>query len=114
MPQVLITQATSITVDSGTVNPSVSSGIIGGTGILPQITITAANANNTVISIPPLTTVTTTNVLWDGVIATPTISSIVLPTVSSETRTLSTAIQIGYASEKLSFDKGVQIFLPGQ
>jgi hypothetical protein len=113
-PQVLVTQGSSITIENGTTNPSISSGIVGGTGVLPQITITANNAHNTVISIPALTTVTATNALWDGVIATPTVTSITLPALSTETKTLSTAIQLGYAGEKLSCDKGIRILLPGQ
>lgn len=115
-PQVVITnptQAVDVTIDSGTTNPTIDVGsfITDGTGIIPQITINSSDAS---IEIPASTTVTSTDSAWDGVIAAPTVTTVTLPETSGETKTLSTAIEIGFASAKLSFDKAVRILLPGQ
>lgn len=102
-----------MTISSGTTNPTidVSAFITDGTGILPQITIESDNAD---IAIPDNTTVTSEDASWDGVIAAPTITTITLPETAGETKTLSTAIEIGFSGAKLSFDKAVKILLPGQ
>jgi hypothetical protein len=118
-PQVLITnptQATTITIDSATTNPSidVSSFITGGTGTLPAITITSANANNVNVAIPASTIVTSASTSWNGVIAAPTVTTVTLPATSGQTKTVSTAIEIGFTGAKLSFDKGIRLLLPGQ
>jgi len=115
-PQVVITnptQAVDLTISSGTTNPTidVSAFITDGTGVLPQITIESDNAD---IAIPGNTTVTSEDASWDGVIAAPTVTTITLPETAGETRTLSTAIEIGFSGAKLSFDKAVRILLPGQ
>lgn len=105
-------QAVTVTVASGTTNPTidVSAFITDGTGVLPQITIESDNAS---VVIPDNTTVTGPSD-WNGVIAAPTVTTITLPETSGETKTLSTAIEIGFADAKLSFDKAVRILLPGQ
>ncbi|MFH1319798.1 MAG: S8 family serine peptidase [Bacteroidota bacterium] len=118
-PQVVITnptQVVDVTVSSGTTNPTidVSSFITGGTGILPAINITSANANNATVAIPASTTVTSTDTTWNGVIAAPTVTTVTLPETSGETKTLSTAIEVGFTGAKLSFDNAVRILLPGQ
>lgn len=118
-PQVVITdpiQAVNLTISDGTINPTldVSSFITEGTGILPEIIITSANANNTNLSIPASTSVTSADLAWDGIIAAPTITTVTLPVVEGETTTLSTAIEVGFIGAKLSFDKAVRILLTGQ
>lgn len=118
-PQVVITnpsQAATVTISSGTTNPkiNVSSFITGGTGTLPRIDITSANANNATVAISDSTLVTSADITWDGVIAAPTVTTVDLPVVSGETKTLSTAIEVGFTGAKLSFDKAVRILLPDQ
>jgi len=118
-PEVVITnptQSVEITIESGTTNPTinVSSFITGGTGILPEITINSANAGNASVEISAVTTVTSADVTWNGIIAAPTITTVTLPETSGETKTLSTAIEVGFTGAKLSFDKAVRILLPGQ
>ena len=121
-PEVVITnptQAVSLTISSGTINPTidVSEFISGGTGDIPQITITSTagsgNAATATIEIPA-TTVTSASTSWDGVIAAPTVTIVTLPNPSGETRTLSTAIELGFASAKLSFSNAVRVLLPSQ
>jgi hypothetical protein len=118
-PQVVITnptQAVAITIDDGTTNPTidVSTFITGGTGTLPAISITSASANNVNVVIPASTTITSADSGWDGVIAAPTITTVTLPETPGDTKTLSTAIEVGFTGAKLSFDKGVRLLLPGQ
>jgi hypothetical protein len=118
-PQVVITspsQTANITISSGTTNPQidVSSFVNGGTGTLPAITITSANANNATVAIPASTTVTSASTTWNGIIAAPTVTTVTLPETSGQTKTLSTAIEVGFSGEKLSFSKAVRILLVGQ
>jgi len=119
-PQVVISdpnQAVTITVSSGTTNPTIDvSSFIGssGTGTIPAINITSANANNVTVAISSSTLVTSASSSWDGIIAAPTVTTVTLPPVSGQTKTLSTAIEIGFTGVKLSFDKAVKILLPGQ
>jgi len=115
-PQVVVsspTQAVTVTVSSGTSNASVNYGslISGGAGTIPQTTIDSASAD---IAIPASTTVTSADITWNGIIAAPTITTVTLPETSGQTKTLSTAIEIGFTGAKLSFDKAVRILLPGQ
>lgn len=118
-PNIVITdpnQAVNITIDSGTTNPTidVSSFITNGTGILPAITITSVNTNNATVEIPASATVTSADSAWNGLIAAPTVTTVTLPETSGQTKTLSTAIEIGFTGAKLSFDKAVRMLLPGQ
>ena len=118
-PEVVITnptQAVDVTISSGTDNPTIDVGafITGGTGTLPAISITSANAGNTNVEIPASTVVTSASTTWDGIIAAPTITTITLPDTSGQTKTLSTAIEIGFSGEELSFSKAVRILLVGQ
>ncbi len=112
-PEVVITdpdQEVTVTVDGTTeATIDVSSFVDGGTGDIPQININSSTANITI----PATTVTGPEG-WDGVIAAPTVTTVDLPVVSGETSTLGTAIEIGFATDKLSFDNAVRILLPGQ
>lgn len=118
-PQVVITNPTqiaTITISSGTTNPQIDVGsfITGGTGTLPKINITSANTNNVNIAIPASTIVTSALNTWNGVIAAPTVTTVTLPETSGQTKTLSTAIEVGFTGAKLSFDKAVRILLPNQ
>jgi len=118
-PQAVITnpiQAVVATVISDTINPTinVSPFLNNGVVTVPSIVINANNANNVIVSIPNSTTITSAISSWDGVITTPTVTTLVLPETSGQTKTLSTAIEIGFADAKLSFDKAVKILLPGQ
>jgi hypothetical protein len=111
------TQSVDIVISSGTTNPTIDvSSFIGsnGTGTLPAINITSANTNNTTVAIPASTTVTSADAAWDGVIAAPTVTTVAIPATSGQTKTFSTAIQVGFTGAKLSFDKAVKILLPGQ
>ncbi|MDO8490131.1 MAG: hypothetical protein Q7S47_01810 [bacterium] len=118
-PQVVITnsgQASVVIVMNGTENPSVDLGsfINDGSGVIPQITITAANAGNTIMAIPAATTVTSADATWNGVIATPTITTVVLPVSVGNTTAVGTAIEVGFAGAKLSFSNAVRLLLPGE
>ncbi len=118
-PQVVITnanQATAVTISDDTTNPTinVSSFITAGVGTLPAITIASLNANNTNVSIPASTIVASADNTWNGIISAPTVTTVALPAESGQTKTLSTAIEVGFAGAKLSFDKGVRILLKGQ
>ena len=118
-PEVVITNPTQqvdVTISSGTTNPTidVSSFITSGTGTLPAINIVSANANNTTVAIPTSTTVTSADTSWNGVIAAPTITTVTLPSARGESKTLSTAIEVGFSGAKLSFNKGVRLLLPDQ
>lgn len=118
-PQIVITnptQAVNVTISSGTVDPTidVSAFIAGGTGTLPQITITALNAGNANVSIPASTVVTSASSTWNGIIAAPTAATVTLPETVGEIKTLSTAIEVGFAGEKLSFNKAIRLLIPGQ
>jgi len=110
------TQAVTVSVASGATDSkiNVSAFITGGTGTLPAINITSANANNATVAIPASTVVTSADITWDGVIATPTVTTVTLPETSDETNTLSTAIEVGFTGAKLTFDKAVRILLPNQ
>lgn len=114
-PQVLITdpdQPVTITIGDDTSNPTidVSAFITDGTGTIPQITVTSSVADIVI----PATTVTSTDDSWDGVIDAPTITTVSLPETSGETKTLGTAIEVGFADAKLSFDDAVKIVFPDQ
>jgi len=80
-----------------------------GDGDIPKITI---NSDDAEVDIP--TTKVTGPSGWNGIIAAPTVTTVTLPDISGETLTTSAAIEIGYSSDKLSFDNAVRILLPGQ
>lgn len=117
--QVFLTDYTlpvTVTVESGTTNPSidVSDLISNGTGTLPEIDIIANNANGIEILIPASTTITSTDSDWDGVFAAPVVTTVSLPQTSGETKILGMAIEVGLGDTQLSFDKAVRIDFPGQ
>ena len=113
-PEAVLTdaeQAVTITILAGTEDPSidVSALLEGATGNIPQMTI---NSDEAEINIPA-TTITGPEG-WNGIIAAPTVTTVTLPETQGETKTLSAAIEIGFASGKLSFDNAVRILLPDQ
>ncbi|MCK9578121.1 hypothetical protein M0R01_01335, partial [bacterium] len=112
-PQAVISnpvEAVNVTITDGTnTTLDVNSLINDGTGVLPQITITANNAGNTVINIPANTTITSSSAVWNGLISTPQVTSASFPN-----EVVGLAIQVGSSGNTLTFDKGVRILLPGQ
>lgn len=52
---------------------------------------------------------------WDGKISAPMIiTEINLPAITGETKTLTSAIEVGFSGVKLTFNKAVKISMPGQ
>ncbi|MCX6756882.1 MAG: peptidoglycan-binding domain-containing protein, partial [Candidatus Nomurabacteria bacterium] len=119
-PEVVITNGnatTTVTISSDNTNPTIDvSSFIGsnGTGTLPAINITSSNASNMTVAIPAGTEVVSASTTWNGVIAAPTVTTTSLPATEGQTKTLSTAIEIGFSGAKLTFSKAVKILLPGQ
>jgi len=114
-PQVVITDPdhpVTVTIDSGISNPTIdlSRFITGGTGNTPEITIDSPLAQVLI----PATAVTSDNTGWDGVMAAPTVATITLEETNAETKTLVSAIEIGFAEDRLSFDEAVRILFVGQ
>ncbi|MCF7816079.1 MAG: chitobiase/beta-hexosaminidase C-terminal domain-containing protein [Candidatus Pacebacteria bacterium] len=118
-PEVVVTDLAStsvITVSSGTTNATINLGsfIANGTGTIPAIQITSSNAYNAGVNIPASTVVTSASTTWNGVISAPTVTSVTLPTESGVTKTLSTAIVVGFIGERLTFDKAVRLLVPNE
>ncbi len=105
-----------LVVGTSTTNPTINIGalIANGTGTLPSMVITASNANNVVVSVSTSTVITSASTTWDGVINAPATTTITLPTESGQTKTLSTAIEVGLPGERLVFNKAVRMLLPSQ
>lgn len=91
----------------------ISSLITNGTGIIPKIVINSLNTYNITVNIPQ-TNISTTNISWNGIINSPTITNTLIPAVEGKTRTKSIAIEIGFLEGTLLFDEAVQIILPQQ
>ncbi len=110
------TQPITLTIATGTLNPTidVSSLVTNGVGTLPAITITSSDTNNTTISIPASTVVTSASSTWDGVIAAPTLTTVTIPTTVNEVTTLSTAVEVGFSGAELTFSKAVRLLMEGQ
>lgn len=109
-------QALSIIVENNVITPliNISSLIKNGSGLIPEITINAQNANQVIVSFSSSTLVSSASSSWDGLIKTPEITSISIPETSGQIKTLSLAIKIGPENNKLNFDKAVRILLSGQ
>lgn len=113
-PQVVVSspaQAVTVTVSSGTTNPTidVSSFITDGVGTLPAITINSSIADVVI----PATTLVTGPASWDGIIQAPisgTPSGGIAPAGFSVG---STVISVGSPDGTLTFDKAVTLLLPG-
>ena len=115
-PEVVIsssTQPLTINIAAGTDNATINYGtlITGGTGVIPQTTINTELAD---IAIPALTIVTSASTTWNGIMNAPRVTTIDLPATSGETKTLSSAIEVGFSGAKLSFSNAVKITMPGQ
>ncbi|MFA6184601.1 MAG: fibronectin type III domain-containing protein [Candidatus Shapirobacteria bacterium] len=110
------TTPANITINSGITSPTIDfSGFISsGSGTLPEVNILANNVNGVGISIQASTSISSTDIGWDGMMLAPTAISTTIPEVSGETRTVETAIDVGVTDVKLSFDKAVRILFPDQ
>ncbi|MCR4285341.1 MAG: peptidoglycan-binding protein, partial [Candidatus Kaiserbacteria bacterium] len=118
-PEVVITNlgsTASVTVSSGTSDATINLGsfIANGTGTIPAIQVTAQNAYNMSIEIPASTVVTSASTTWNGILSAPTVTTITLPTESGITKTLSTAIDVGFVGESLTFSKAVRLLIPNE
>lgn len=91
---------------------NISSLITNGTGSLPQITVNGDDGLT--VGIPNGVTITNEDTSWNGIMSLPKSTVIELPVSEQETRTLTTAIEIGLSSEELSFDKGVRMVFTNQ
>ena len=114
-PEVVISTSTQpliITILSGTNEATINydSLITNGAGLIPQTKINSAAASIEI----PASIVTSASTTWDGVMAAPKVTVIDLPVTSGQTKTLSSAIELGFSGAKLSFDKAVKITMPGQ
>lgn len=114
-PEVVVASSTQpliVNVSSGT-NATVNYDalITGGMGVIPQTTIDTESAD---IIIPAATTVTSASTTWNGIMAAPRVTTVTLPPTAGQTKTLSSAIEVGFSGAKLSFDKGVRILMAGQ
>ncbi|MCX6754725.1 MAG: S8 family serine peptidase, partial [Candidatus Nomurabacteria bacterium] len=118
-PKVIITnpnQPVSLTVDTGTINPTINvkSFVLNGTGILPAITINSINTNNINVAIPAGVTVTSSVSNWDGEIITPITTTANIPVVSGVTKIPSITVELGVSNIRLYFDKAVRILFPDE
>lgn len=118
-PEVVITDlgtTASVTIESGTSDATINLGsfIANGTGTIPAIQLTAENAHNMSIEIPASTVITSGSSTWNGILTAPTVTTITLPTESGVTKTLSTAIEIGFTGESLTFSKAVRLLIPNE
>ena len=118
-PEVVITDlgsTASVTVSSGTSDATINLGafIANGTGTIPAIQVIAQNAYNMSVEIPASTVVTSASTTWNGVLTAPTVTTITLPTESGITKALSTAIEVGFVGESLTFSKAVRLLIPNE
>ena len=114
-PEILVTSPTEeviMTVSSGTSNPTLDYGMLitNGAGAIPPTTI---NSDVVTVSIPE-STITSSNTSWNGVMTAPTLTTVELPVVADEVKTVALAIEIGNDQASLSFDNAVRILFPGQ
>lgn len=107
------TLAVDLSITDGTTAPTIDFGNIvsGGVAITPAMEMTSDDAT---VSIPALTSITNTDVGWDGILNAQSNTTISLPVVSGERKTLGTAIEIGLTTTNLTFDKGVRMLFSGQ
>jgi hypothetical protein len=105
-----------IEVDSGASGAKLDySGLLtSGAGDIPKTTIFTSDGVSVAI---PKTRITADDKSWDGELKTPTVvpnSSVSIPAKSGSTVTVATAINVGAATTRLTFDEGVRLLLPGQ
>jgi hypothetical protein len=110
-PQVTVTTAAVIVVDSAVTNPTVnvSSFVTGGTGTLPSITIISDLAD---VAIPASTVVTGTD--WNGILVAPTVTTVPAATLPEGSGRKSNAISVGFSGATLTFSKGVRLSFPNE
>ncbi len=111
----MITSATQplvIAVSSETTNATINYGslISSGIGAIPQTTINSALATIEI----PASTITSADNTWNGILMAPKVTTVSLPVTSGQTKSLSSAIEIGFSGAKLTFNKAVKITMPGQ
>ena len=99
----------SLTTDNGTTT----------TATLPAITLNATTSLSTTEVKVEISTgaVVTAPTGWDGTINVPQVkanSTVTATPDSGKTATVSSVIEVGYGDVKLTFDKAVRIFIPGQ
>ncbi len=104
--------AVNVQIDDKVTNPSIDySEFLEGSSVrVPQTNI---NSSILTVQIPWGTTITSDNQTWDGILAAPTLTTVDLPTVEGKTETLSSALELGFAGGKLTFDQAVRLVLPG-
>jgi len=105
-----------IEVDSGASGAKLDySGLLtSGAGDIPKTTIFTGDGISVAI---PKTRITADDKSWDGELQTPTVvsnTSVTIPAESGSTVTVATAINVGAATTRLTFDEGVRLLLPGQ
>jgi hypothetical protein len=105
-------QILNVQVESGTSDPTINLNSLctGGEATLPAVNISSVSAYGVAVSIPASTNVSTTEPSWNCLISLPTITAVSLP----NNQILSEAIEIGFSGARLSFDKAVRIFFPGE
>ncbi len=84
-----------------------------GQGEIPEINITASNANDIIVNIPA-TNITSSNLSWNGIMKAPTIVSISIPKKEGKSRSQSIAIKIGFDEGRLDFSNAVRLFFPNE
>ncbi len=107
----------SVVISEGAENPTINLKSLvngSGTGVIPEISLLSVNASNISLNIPTQTMVSINSGTWDGVLKTPVIKTVTLPTATGKTRSLSLAIKVGSDSASLSFNKAIKITFPGQ
>jgi len=108
-PQAVLTSqsAVNVIVNNPVASPSIDATnfVNNGVGVMPNITITIPGIAS--VNIPTSTTFTAASSSWSGVIGAPTITSVTL----DADKTLSSAFEVGSTQSKLTFDKGVRIFV---
>jgi Bacterial TSP3 repeat len=108
-PQAVLTSqsAVNIVVANPVANPSIDATnfVNNGVGIMPNIIISIPGVGT--VNVPTSTTFTAASSSWSGIIGAPTITSITL----DSDKTLSSAFEVGSTQSKLTFDKGVRIFV---
>lgn len=108
-PQAVLTSnsAVNVIVSNPVASPSIdaSNFVNNGVGVMPNITISIPGVAT--VNVPTSTTFTAASSTWTGVIGAPTITTITL----DADKTLSSAFEVGSTQSKLTFDKGVRIFV---
>ena len=107
-------QSVSAVFSRGTRNPSINLQAVckDNSAISPAMSITSSNAYNINLVIPENTFFTGNGLIWNCVLAAPTVANISLPETLGATTILSKAVEIGHNGFNLSFDKPVRLLFP--